>query len=110
MTMTTQYAATEPPRDQIDRTPGPLLIEFGAPWCPICQAAQPVIAASLQSRAQLAHLKIEDGKGKALGRSFKIKLWPTLVLLEDGHEVGRVVRPTGRGQIDELLDALAGTA
>lgn len=108
MTMTTEYAATEPARDHVDKTPGPLLIEFGAPWCPICQAAQPVIAESLQARAALAHLKIEDGKGRPLGRSFKVKLWPTLVLLEDGREIGRVVRPTERAQIDQLLDALSG--
>jgi thioredoxin 1 len=110
MTMTTEYAATEPAREHLDQTPGPLLVEFGAPWCPICQAAQPVIAAALSPRADLPHLKIEDGKGKPLGRSFRIKLWPTLVLLEDGREVGRVVRPAGRGEIEELLSALAGPA
>jgi thioredoxin 1 len=49
-------------------------------------------------------LKIEDGRGRPLGRSFGIKLWPTLVMLQDGREVARVVRP---GSAREIADALA---
>ena len=52
------------------------------------------------------HLKIEDGRGKPLGRSFRVKLWPTLVFLRDGEEVARLVRPTMRGEIADALDAI----
>ncbi|MDQ3057056.1 MAG: thioredoxin family protein, partial [Pseudomonadota bacterium] len=54
----------------------------------------PTIEAVLSARGELQHIKIEDGRGMPLGRSFRVKRWPTLVLLRDGVEVARVVRPT----------------
>jgi len=95
----------EPTRDQIDTRAGLTVLEFGASWCPICQAAQPAIAEALATRPGLTHLKIEDGKGKPLGRSFRVKLWPTLVFLRDGVEVDRIVRPEVAGQIKQAMNA-----
>ncbi len=100
------YATEAPDRADIDARPGPLLIEFGVDWCPHCQGAQPAIAAALNSRPPIDHLKIEDGSGRPLGRSFRVKLWPTLVLMKDGQELGRVVRPTDPAPVRELLDRL----
>lgn len=105
MTFTRSYAEVEPSRAQIDGRRGDLALEFGAPWCGYCIAAQPLLESALAARDDIAHLKIEDGRGRPLGRSFRVKLWPTLILLRDGEEVARVVRPAGR---DEIELALAG--
>ncbi len=48
-----------------------------------------------------------DGKGRPLGRSYGVKLWPTLVFLKDGHEVARVVRPADATPLKQALDQLA---
>ncbi|HEX2543339.1 MAG TPA: thioredoxin family protein, partial [Ramlibacter sp.] len=64
----------------------------------------PLIAGALTSYRDVRHLKIEDGPGRALGRSFRVKLWPTLVFMKDGRELARVTRP---GNLDEVRDALA---
>lgn len=98
------YSPDEPARAEVDALAGATVLEFGANWCGVCQAAQPVIAEALAARTPLRHLKIEDGRGRPLGRSFGVKLWPTLVALQDGREVGRVVRPRSAG---EIADALA---
>jgi thioredoxin 1 len=104
--MTATYASNPPTRSAIDGTPGPLLLEFGAAWCGICQAAQPNIARALRDYHELRHIKVADGPGQPLGRSFGIKLWPTLILLRDGKEVARVVRPTSTEAISTLLRTL----
>jgi len=82
-----------PSREQIENTPGPVLLEFGAEWCGYCQAAQPLIQSALARHPDVRHIKIEDGKGKRLGRQFGVKLWPSLIFLKDGKEVSRLVRP-----------------
>ncbi|KAB2924075.1 MAG: thioredoxin family protein [Dechloromonas sp.] len=94
----------EPDRKTIDAMSDPVLLEFGAIWCAHCQAAQPLIAMALSKHPGLSHLRIEDGPGRRLGRSFRVKLWPTLILMHQGVELARLVRPTGS---DEIAAALA---
>ena len=86
-------AVDGPNRQEIDAMPGLLLLEFGASWCAHCQAAQTAIRDAVDSMPTLRHIKIEDGPGQRLGRSYRVKLWPTLILLGDGMELGRAVRP-----------------
>ena len=107
MAYTPIYATEVPERTEIDALPGPLLIEFGTGWCGHCQGAQPSIEAALRRYPELPFLKIEDGPGRPLGRSFRVKLWPTLIVLKDGQEVGRVVRPGGEKEINDVLAGLS---
>jgi thioredoxin 1 len=104
MPMNHQFATEEPKRADIDATQGPLVLEFGTPWCGYCRAAQPLLTRAFEPHLQLRHLKVEDGPGRPLGRSFRIKLWPTLVFLRDGTEVARLVRPA---DVRSIMDALA---
>lgn len=97
----------EPRRDEVDALPGVTVLEFGASWCGICQGARTLIDQALASRT-LRHLWIEDGPGQRLGRSFRVKLWPTLVFLSDGREVARVVRPREPSEITQALAQLPG--
>lgn len=93
----------EPTRQEIDALPEPTVLEFGATWCGYCQGAQADIASVMKNHPTVRHIKIEDGKGKPLGRSFRVKLWPTLVYLEHGVEKGRVVRPEGPADIEAIF-------
>ncbi|NOV22420.1 thioredoxin [Cupriavidus necator] len=107
MPMTQHYAATEPTRTEVDTLSGATVLEFGAPWCGYCQRAQPALAEAFAVHPDLRHLKIEDGSGRPLGRSFRIKLWPTLVFLRDGQEVARLVRPSAAEPIREAMRRIA---
>lgn len=98
-----------PTREDVDALPGATLLEFGTDWCGHCRRAQPVIAEALAAHPAIRHLRVIDGPGQRLGRSFGVKLWPTLIVLRDGREVARCVRPAA---VDVVLEALAtiGTA
>jgi thioredoxin 1 len=98
-----QYTVDDWDRAGIDALRGVTVLEFGAAWCPICQAAQPMIRTVVAEHPEARHVKVEDGKGRPLGRSFGIKLWPTLIVLRDGVEVGRVVRPESARELRALL-------
>lgn len=99
------HLSAEPARADVEAQPGWQLLEFGAPWCGHCHAAQAALQSFVDAN-DLVHWKIEDGKGKPLGRAFKVKLWPTAVLLHDGHEVARVVRPLDSADLATLQAAL----
>jgi thioredoxin 1 len=96
-------AASEASRDEIDAIAGPAVIEFGAAYCGHCRAAQPLIAEALLHHPMARHIKVEDGPGRRLGRSFRVKLWPTLIFLAQGREVARLVRPADVQAIEEAL-------
>ena len=97
------YAETEPLRSEIEAMTGATLLEFGTPWCGWCRGAQPAIAQALAAHPEVRHIKVEDGSGRPLGRSFRVKLWPTLVFLRDGQEVARLVRPGDAAPIAQAL-------
>lgn len=102
------YATVEPTRAELDSRSGATLLEFGAPWCGWCRGAQALISEALQGAPGVEHIKIEDGSGRPLGRSYGVRLWPTLVFLRDGREVARVVRPQDAGAIRDGLQAITG--
>lgn len=94
------FTTPEPARNEVDAMRGAVLLEFGINECPHCQAAQPLIADALERHSEVRHLRIEDGKGRRLGRTFAVKLWPALIFVQDGQEVARVVRPTTQSDVD----------
>lgn len=106
MPMSHDYTLPEPSRAAIEAIAEPLVLEFGTPWCGHCRALQPLLEAALNLHPRIRHLKIEDGKGRRLGRLFGVKLWPTLVFLQSGKEVSRLVRPTTREAITQALQTL----
>ncbi len=96
---------SEPTREQIEALAEPTVLEFGTPWCGHCQAAQADIASVMKHHPTVRHIKVEDGKGRPLGRSFRVKLWPTLIYLEKGVEKGRVVRPGSAADIAAIFSS-----
>ena len=102
-----RYDRPEPTRADVEAFSGPTVLEFGTDWCGHCQAAQPLVTATFGRRTDVRHLKIADGKGRPLGRSFGVKLWPTFVFLRDGREVARVVRPADAAPLLHGLAAVS---
>ncbi|MCE5265336.1 MAG: thioredoxin family protein [Deltaproteobacteria bacterium] len=103
MALSKDFVAKEPTRAEIDALDAPTVLQFGTAWCGHCQAAEPLIASVFADYPQVSHIKVEDGRGRPLGRSFGVKLWPTLVFLKDGKEVARLVRPRDAAEIGDAM-------
>ena len=101
--MSMPYSVAQPERSAIDAMEGVVALEFGADWCGHCKAAQAVFKAALAQYPAVQHIKVEDGSGRKLGRSFRVKLWPTLVVVRQGQELARVVRPEDEQEVRQAL-------
>ena len=104
--MTQPYTEAQPDRREVDTLRGAAVVDFGTNWCGYCRAAQPLVDAAFAQHPEVRHLKVEDGPGRPLGRSFRVKLWPTLIFLRDGQEVARLVRPEDAAEIERALAGL----
>jgi len=98
------YGEDEPTLEEVRDYKGDTILEFGAPWCGHCQAALPAVHNVLANHSELLHIKVFDGKGKKLGRLFRVKLWPTLIVLHAGEEIARIERPLTEHDIEHLLN------
>lgn len=103
--MDAEYLPEQLTREQADALPGGVVLQFGTNWCGYCRAAGPKIDQALTD-APVQRVFIEDGKGRPLGRSYQVKLWPTLIFLANGTEVARVVRPWKAEEVAAGLEAL----
>lgn len=109
MAFSETYLQQEPSPDQVRGLKGPVVIEFGTPWCGFCRAAQPLFEQVFSGYPAINHFKVEDGKGRRLGRAFGITLWPTLVFMQNGAEVARAVRPNDASELLEKLRRITAT-
>jgi thioredoxin 1 len=100
------YQAEAPPPATVAAIPGLVLLEFGTDWCGHCVAARAAVDPWIGAHAGIDHLRVEDGRGRPLGRAYRDKLWPTLVLLRDGQEIARAVRPRAARDLEPLDAAL----
>lgn len=104
------YSPIPPDTATLESSDATILLEFGADWCGFCRRAQPLVDEVLARHPDIRHLRVEDGPGRALGRAFRVKLWPTLILMFHGREIGRVVRPDDAAALDALLATSSGAA
>jgi thioredoxin 1 len=94
-----------PTREEVDRSKGPVLLEFGTSWCGHCRAIALRVTELLDRHPEVKHVKVEDGPGRPLGRSFQVRLWPSFVFLRDGRVVRQLARPS-HAALDEAFQAL----
>ena len=106
--MTIPYTPETLARSAADQLAGAAVIDFGTNWCGHCQRAQPLVDEAFQAHPDVQHVKVEDGAGRQLGRTYGVKLWPTLIFLRDGREVARVVRPVESAPVARALAEITG--
>jgi thioredoxin 1 len=105
MSITPEYSVNELARADIDELRGTALLEvetLGAGTA----SGRNRSSSALQDHPDIRHIRIADASARRLGRSFGVKLWPTLIFLKDGRQIARLVRPVDAGDVHRAVEAI----
>ena len=95
------------PAESFDREitqPLPVLVDFGAAWCPPCRAIAPVLEqVALDEAARLRIYKVDVDASPEIAKRFGVAGLSTLILFKGGGPVERLV---GYGTKAQLAAAL----
>jgi thioredoxin 1 len=89
---------------------GVTLIDFTAKWCGPCKQLAPILAGlATEYGSQVRVVAVDVDDSQDVAQRYGVRAMPTMVLLRDGAEVGRVVGTRSRAFLAGVLDrALAG--
>ena len=88
---------------QVD-APVPVLVDLWAPWCPPCRIVAPVLESLARKHARrLKLVKVNVDQAPATARRYNAMSIPTLVLLDRGRELERIVGALPEAQLEARI-------
>ncbi len=103
--MTHTYTATEGNWEDILRGPGPVLVDFWAPWCTWCRRLAPTferLATEYDGRVRFATVNVDEQPG--LAERYGVQGIPALKLFCEGETVEEVIGYLPEAALQQRLD------
>ncbi|KAL4577232.1 hypothetical protein LXL04_013337 [Taraxacum kok-saghyz] len=77
--------------NQAKQSPKLMVVDFSATWCGPCKMLEPFIRSLASKYQEIDFIKIDVDELKDVAQQFEVQAMPTIVLLKQGKEIGRVV-------------------
>ena len=84
----------------------PILVDFWAEWCSPCLVIAPLlehVLSDLKGAVGLAKLEVDRGENLKLAGHYRVRGFPTVILFNDGQELGRFSGARSRPQIISFI-------
>lgn len=82
---------------------GDVILDFYADWCGPCQMIKPVFEKLSNEFDDVHFFKINVDNNQQAATKFEVRSIPTLVFLESGKEVDRVIGVVGENELKHKL-------
>lgn len=87
---------------------GVVLVDFWAPWCGPCKMIAPTLNDIAETESDFTVAKVNVDQNQPLAKKFKVRNIPTMLILKDGVEAGRIVGvKTKRSILKEVQAVMA---
>ena len=89
-------------------SPIPVLVDFGAPWCGLCQVIQPLLL-QFHDRysSQIKLVKVNADENFKLSNTYRLTNLPTLLLIENGKVRDRLDDFHSPKELQAILEELS---
>ena len=94
---------------EVERSSLPVLVDLWAPWCGPCRIIAPLLeqlAAEMAGRVRIAKLNVDENPVTA--SRFKVTSIPTLLIMQSGEEVDRLIGAMPKSEIRQRIERAIG--
>jgi len=86
------------------KAPLPVLVDFGAEWCPPCRAIEPVIEDIAEHHAgRVDVVRIDVDAAPSIAGRYRVRALPTVICFVAGQELSRHTGATTKKVLLDLL-------
>jgi thioredoxin 1 len=82
----------------------PVLVEFGAPWCPPCKALAPIVERlAVEMAGRVRVVSVDTDASPLVAAKYGIRGVPTVIVFRNGEKTAQHVGATTREKLVALL-------
>ncbi|OGD56579.1 hypothetical protein A2V71_02690 [Candidatus Berkelbacteria bacterium RBG_13_40_8] len=93
--------------NELMKTRGNAIVEFGAPWCGSCKASEPIIASLQSNHKEISFAKIDVGKAPGLASRMGVMSLPNILVIKKGKIIDQIFTVPTKKILEEKIKKLS---